>query len=88
MQKYLLSWHNLECYVSRIDITDEYLEAMSNIEDRVLLQEKPLVRRSAPLSLIDEHERVEIAMWIVQMAVAELLQYSRHKAAVECLLYE
>ena len=85
MQKYLLSWHHLTCYVSRLDVSDEYIEQMTSSKHLIRVSPKPVVRRSIFTTLLDNEGRVLIAQILVQMVIEELRQYRRHAKLVKLL---
>ena len=85
-QKFLLSWHHLTCYISSLEVSDEYIEALTDSDTLPDIHPQPVVRRSAPLSLKKEDERVTIANILVQMAIEELKQYKRHRDLVKFLV--
>ena len=71
-----MSWHHLECYFSRMDVTETYLAQLSDTRDLPKL-EPPYVRRSKELSLRVDSERVEIGLICARMAIEMLAMYKR-----------
>lgn len=66
-------------YVSRFDVTDEYLDQLGL--DSTILQalEPPRVRRSRLLNITNTEQRLELAMIAARMVLEELSQYKSNK---------
>lgn len=68
-------------YVSRFDVTDEYLEQLEL--DSTLLQalEPPRVRRSRLLNITNTGQRLELAMIAARIVVEQLSQYKSNRVS-------
>lgn len=83
-QEYLVSWHHLNCYISRLNISDVFLDQL--IQGDEALKSHPCVKRSRIFHLKDVEDRLEFAMVVAQLAVERLTMFNRNKALVESLL--
>jgi hypothetical protein len=72
-QTFLLSWHHLDAYISRLDVSDAYLESLAfesqNVNGRLT------VKRTHPLSLKDPSERIQLATHKAEILLFLLAQF-------------
>ena len=73
-----MSWHHLECYFSRMDVTEAYVAQLSDTSD-LQLHEPPYVRQSRKLSFRDDSERVQIGEISARMVIEMLAMYKQPK---------
>ena len=78
VQSYLISWHGLMAYVSRLDTTHEYLEQLKQGSNRLQEMKPPRVRRSRLLNLTKTQDRIELATLAARIAVEQLSRYTRN----------
>ena len=78
-QSYLISWHGLMAYVSRLDTTQEYLEQLNRGSSRLQEMAPPRIRRSRILNLTKTQDRLDLAMIAARVAIEQLSQYSRNR---------
>lgn len=86
LQAYLLSWHHFECYVSRLDVTQEYLDKLDKDTARLQKGPHPLVKRSRKFELTNSDQRLEFALLAAHLLIHQMAMYKRHKELVRRLL--
>jgi len=72
-QTFLLSWHHLDAYISRLDVSDAYLESLAF--DSQTLDGRPTVKRTHLLSLKDPSERIQLATHTAEILLFLLAQF-------------
>lgn len=86
LQAFLISWHHLECYISRLDVSKEYLDKLNNNTTRLQEGPHPLVKRSRSFDLTKSDHRVQFAMLAAHLLIHQMTIYKRHKGLVKRLL--
>ena len=80
-QSYLISWHGLMAYVSRLDTTHEYLEQLNQKSNLVQKMEPPRIKRSRLLNLTKTQDRIDLATIAARIAIEQLSQYNRNRVS-------
>ena len=78
-QSYLISWHGLMAYVSRLDTTHGYLEQLNQKSTLVQRMEPPRIKRSRLLNLTETQDRIDLATIAARIAIEQLSQYNRNR---------
>ena len=71
-----MSWHHLECYFSRMDVTESYVAQLHDTS-HLPKHNPPHVRRSEKLSFRDDSERVAIGQISARIVIDMLAMYKQ-----------
>ena len=74
-QSWLISWHHLECYFTKLEVTRDYLSQLSNTSG-LSKQEPPLLRRSRRYNLRIPADRVEVGLMYARILLELLGEYN------------
>ena len=66
-------------YVSRLDVTHNYLEQLDRDSSCLSSIEPPRIRRSRLLNLSKPRDRVDLAIMAARVAIEQLSQYQRNR---------
>ena len=73
-QSWLISWHHLECYFSKLEVTREYLAQLSDTSG-LYTQKPPILRRSRRYNLRIPADRVEVGLMYARIFLELLGMY-------------
>lgn len=76
IQVYLISWHHVHCYISRLDVPAERLTKLET-GDRHCLQGL-CVKRSVHFDMTDPEHRLQVTEAISKIAIGGLSVYSSY----------
>lgn len=79
VQAYLVSWHFLECYICRMEVTKEYLAMLQENSHKLITCLPPTVQRSRVFDMTDPAQRIHFATMAVRIGIELLYQYPRHR---------
>ena len=85
-QAYLVSWHHLEYYVSRLDVSKEYLDKLDKDTRRLQEGPRPLIKRSRRFDLTNTDHRVQFGLLVAHLLIHQMTMYGRQKELVKRLL--
>lgn len=74
-QSWLISWHHLECYFTKLEVTRDYLSQLSNTLG-LSKRELPLLRRSRRYNLRVPADRVEVGLMYARILLKLLGSYN------------
>ena len=74
-QAWLISWHHLECYFTKLEVTRDYLSQLSNTSG-LSEREPPLLRRSRRYNLRIPADRVEVGLMFARILLELLGEYN------------
>ena len=73
-QSWLISWHHLECYFSKLEVTRDYLAQLSDTSG-LHSQKSPLLRRSRRYNLRIPADRVEVGLMYARIILELMGEY-------------
>ena len=73
-----MSWHHLEAYFSRMDVTEAYLAQLHDTS-QLPNQEPPHIRRCRKLNLRDDSNRVDFGQISARIIIDMLTKYKTPK---------
>ena len=78
-QSYLISWHFLECYITRMEVSEQYLSVLTTNSSKLGVCAGPDVRRSRVYDMKDPDQRIQFAKMAARIAIELLYQYPTHR---------
>ena len=75
VQSWLISWHHLGCYFTKLEVTRDYLSQLSNTSG-LSKQTPPLLRRSRRYNLRIPTDRVEVGLMYARILLELLGEYN------------
>lgn len=78
-QTYLLTWHHMECYLSRLEVSQKYIHNLGQDKSKNLQKgPHPLVERSRKFYMKDHKDRRDWMLLAAHVQVEQLSKYERH----------
>ena len=75
VQVYLISWHHVHCYISRLDFGKTDFDRLKQGNKHCL--QGLCVKETIPFDMVDPKQRIQVARFVARIAIDGLAVYQR-----------